>query len=554
MDTLQDKINFILNSKSLEEVQKQGIMPDPNSDEGYYFISYSHKDYKVVFPYILKLLESGINLWYDRGLENGESWIKFVKKKVYSFSCKGIIYFVSKNCLHSDSLNKEYNLSSKYKKSSLIISLPDIEPFFIVIDSFFSNNKDISPKLLKEAEVTDEIYNSLNISLDEKIFLKSILSIKSNVLLEISNTSLDEIKEQIKNIPSPKLFKYSKDEPMGDENNEYLLSYCRDISIKKVSIPQKIKIKGETKPVSGIGVGSFANFRFLEEVSLPINWKNIQDYAFYNCVNLTKVDLAKTENGRIEMSAFDNCINLKYLFVPNNVSLIGKSEYLETIEFEKGDDAFFLLKDSPNLKTIIVNSLEIIQDEALANCQNLINFTIPDNCYSIRYRAFYNCKSLESINLPNGLKCIYPQAFKNCIKIKNIIDEAKNLTIETEAFSNLKSLESLVLNDVSLIDKDAFYGCSSLQKIELKHPKEIHLSSSSFNDCLNLKTAIIDTKKLIVIENKIKNSKRLTYIDEVIPTLDTIYLTSQKIKVSSAFKRVESDLTNYHKFIRIENK
>ena len=146
--------------------------------------------------------------------------------------------------------------------------------------------------------------------------------------------------------------------------------------------------------------------------------------------------------------------------------------------------------------------------------------------------------------------------FRLCftIKIKNIIDEAKNLTIETEAFSNLKSLESLVLNDVSLIDKDAFYGCSSLRKIELKHPKEIHLSSSSFNYCLKLKTAIIDTKKLIVIENKIKNSKRLTYIDEVIPTLDTIYLTSQKIKVSSAFKQVESDLTNYRKFIRIENK
>ena len=86
MYTLTEKIKLILDSKSIEEVQAKSIMPETRITNDYYFISYSHKDYKLVFPLILELLEKGLNIWYDRGLENGLSWLDYVKKKVYSYA------------------------------------------------------------------------------------------------------------------------------------------------------------------------------------------------------------------------------------------------------------------------------------------------------------------------------------------------------------------------------------------------------------------------------------------------------------------------------------
>ena len=81
--SIYEKIKFIENSTSLEQVQKSGILPDPDAQKGYYFISYSHKDYKIVFRHVLRLLEQGVNLWYDRGLEAGKSWRDDVKKKIF---------------------------------------------------------------------------------------------------------------------------------------------------------------------------------------------------------------------------------------------------------------------------------------------------------------------------------------------------------------------------------------------------------------------------------------------------------------------------------------
>ena len=85
MYTLSEKIEIIQNAGSLREVQDSGIMPDPDAGEGYYFISYSHKDYKQVFCAVLSLQNEGLKLWYDRGLETGKSWLKDVKRRLYSY-------------------------------------------------------------------------------------------------------------------------------------------------------------------------------------------------------------------------------------------------------------------------------------------------------------------------------------------------------------------------------------------------------------------------------------------------------------------------------------
>ena len=58
--SVEERLELIRNSKSLREVQNAGVMPEPDSGEGYYFISYSHKDYKQVFESILGLQNENI--------------------------------------------------------------------------------------------------------------------------------------------------------------------------------------------------------------------------------------------------------------------------------------------------------------------------------------------------------------------------------------------------------------------------------------------------------------------------------------------------------------
>lgn len=69
MLSLQEKLFIIDNSNSLLELNKE-VLPTVHK-QNYYFVSYSHKDYKKVMKDILLLQECGINIWYDSDMHIG---------------------------------------------------------------------------------------------------------------------------------------------------------------------------------------------------------------------------------------------------------------------------------------------------------------------------------------------------------------------------------------------------------------------------------------------------------------------------------------------------
>ena len=111
MYSIEEKLQIIRDSSSLNDILSQNIMPDPDSGEGYYFVSYSHKDYKEVLTVILQLRELGIKIWYDRGLETGKSWSEEVKRRIFSYHCKGVMFFASERFFASDSTLQEYKMT-----------------------------------------------------------------------------------------------------------------------------------------------------------------------------------------------------------------------------------------------------------------------------------------------------------------------------------------------------------------------------------------------------------------------------------------------------------
>ncbi len=73
-----------------------------NEFDDYVFVSYSHKDWKVVYPVVLKWLQNGYNVHIDLSFKyNNENWVEQMQNNIISASCKLAVFFFSENYCYS---------------------------------------------------------------------------------------------------------------------------------------------------------------------------------------------------------------------------------------------------------------------------------------------------------------------------------------------------------------------------------------------------------------------------------------------------------------------
>jgi hypothetical protein len=160
--------------------------------------------------------------------------------------------------------------------------------------------------------------------------------------------------------------------------------------------------------------------------------KEIGDYAFYDCVDLTSISLPeglKTIGGY----AFRGCTSLESVELP---------EGLETI----GEYAFA----SGGLKSV----------------------TIPEGVTTIGDDAFYECISLESVNLPEDLETIGGATFYTCISLESVELPEVLETIGSFAFANTGLTSVTIPKEVTTIDVYAFAWSTALTDITLEWTTE----------------------------------------------------------------------------------
>ena len=106
--------------------------------------------------------------------------------------------------------------------------------------------------------------------------------------------------------------------------------------------------------------------------------------------------------------------------------------------------------------------------------------------------AFYGCSALKSITLPSSISSISYYAFKSC----TVLEEVKNFEntsieiLQDEIFRGT-SLKSIVLpRTVTLINNNAFYGCSSLREIAI--PESLtKINGGAFYGCSSLREVVL---------------------------------------------------------------
>ena len=257
--------------------------------------------------------------------------------------------------------------------------------------------------------------------------------------------------------------------------------------------------------VSGIGDCKDTDI-FIPEVHNELPVKAIDNFAFYECKDLTSITLPAciTAIGR---EAFSGCVRLESIAIPDGVETIGERAF----------------SNCRNLTLMVLpKSLTKIGDSVFSNCESLVDLTIPfvgasrdatnaDNTTHFFYifgtseenipasvkrvtvtggpvlaSAFFKCQSLTSVVLPDDLTAIADQTFSNCAELTSIIIPARVTSIGNSAFVNCPKLTSIVIpKEVTSIGKRAFGRCRGLTSIRI--PKNVtEIGDEAFDSCSGL--------------------------------------------------------------------
>ncbi|MCH5258281.1 MAG: leucine-rich repeat protein [Lachnospiraceae bacterium] len=165
----------------------------------------------------------------------------------------------------------------------------------------------------------------------------------------------------------------------------------------------------------------------------------------------------------------------------NDVVYIPKYIGTNNTQTSKQDDEGYLLASSGDSITS-TQHIERIGNYAFADNGVLVNIELPDWLQEIGVGVFMNCVYLQSVNIP-FLKAVPDAAFRNCASLRTVNwwqEGGKSsglLTVGVEAFYGTGITENMSGQGiikfpigVSKISDAAFYGCTSLQRIEFDAP------------------------------------------------------------------------------------
>lgn len=175
-----------------------------------------------------------------------------------------------------------------------------------------------------------------------------------------------------------------------------------------------------------------------------------------------------------------------------------------------------------------------IASNAFQNCMNLKQITLPNSLKAIGSNAFENCSSLTKFALPKGLEKTGYGIFKNCTSLKEINFDKETTKLPDRLFSECSSLKVITLPDnitytgakllencdatlychadsetaISLIDREIPFktiGTSgSSSKEQVLNTKESYFEQNTANGMIDytVKYAINETSASSDLENK----------------------------------------------------
>lgn len=286
-----------------------------------------------------------------------------------------------------------------------------------------------------------------------------------------------------------------------------------------------------------IGLRAFDSNAFIKEIDFSncTQLTDIKDYAFVNCINLSKITFSESlqtiglyafqkcnslqtitlTEGLIAISsgAFSDCKLLSTVVIQaNNIVCLNSTNIfkgcnLSSIVFSNNTvvptGLFCGATFAEGFTLVIPNYIQEIGENAFksSNLRNLVfedTKSKPSALASIGKQAFAECKYLENFTLPLSLKVIEEKAFFSCYSITEILIPNTVTRLWTGAFAGCILLEDITLsNAISEVGGNIFEDCIELESIEIPSGSWA-IGNAMFKDCIALSNVkIADTVTLV---------------------------------------------------------
>ncbi|MCR5600848.1 MAG: leucine-rich repeat protein [Ruminococcus sp.] len=293
------------------------------------------------------------------------------------------------------------------------------------------------------------------------------------------------------------------------------------------------------------------------ELNIPDTVVKVDDYAFNNCSELTKIYVPASV--KYFPDSIEGCSSLEAVNVAK-----GNEKYssINGVLIEDNSLLKYFPPNHPDTSYIVPESIKYIGNCAFYDCDKLVSITFPDSLEMIFNSAFEKCDKLNNVMIPDSVTHIHDMAFYNCkglrkivfsknlihfgsnvlydtpwlryypngpvycgsafYEMRGILSDYPNVTIKDgikciadNAFDHNIFIESVTLPDsIVQIGSRAFSGCSSLKSVNI--PKGTTLEyDSTFYGCSSLENIILAPDATTIISHEFESCNSLKNV--VIP-------------------------------------
>ena len=520
--TIEEQIDYklaIINeSRCLSEILYI-YLPDVHSEK-YYFVSYSHENYKEVYKDIFALEKEGVNIWYDKGMPAGQDWLKTAEDHIEPYECMGILFYISEEALMSPAIFDEIKYCYESGKPFIAITIP-------FKHDYIYQGENVKGKFLTVDKMVDVLLEN-GCPLDKKKANDIKKAFNPRIIaLDINQPATNKKPSIEANMPKQSLLTFVSDE----KGQRYIVTSLNDTNARVVN-------KADV---------TFAMKKFIDSVK--------EQYEKFNP--------PPTEEEKKKPRPIGPRINI------NNGSIVSDANHDDGL-FDPAGAKSDVIVGSSRLSTILSRSIlsykSDVFDEyggifslgecAFANCRRLetLEMIVPA---IIGRHCFYNCTRLEKVHFFDYFRGGYPgyyiheSAFENCQNLKEI-DLSKVARINKNAFMGCSSLTSVDLSSLRVLEEGAFLNCSSLMQVIFNHnlngeqlmkqvfmPEEKNkkddtegpkfIKENTFKGCSSLKELVIPSSIKTIAANAFAESGIETlYIPTSIENLDGAPFTKMR--------------------------
>ena len=383
------------------------------AEKDYIFINYSRKDLPKIAPIVEEMRANGYQVWYDANIQPGKDWPDYIAAHIKN--CAVCVAFHSQTSRDSPHCREEIHYALKHGKTVISVYLEDVT---------LKEGLDMQLTRFQSVRYANpaELLETLRQSPDFERCGGEVPELSQNLSVKTA------LKEDGRRIFAGFKFLIRK---VYIQLAVIFLSFV---------ILTALVIYGRQTPICYLDSDGV-----LDIISPPFLNVKMTDYSYYThnfnpppwASKVTLVQCAVIRKGvtYIGTSSFEQCQNMKFVFIPEGVTSIGRSAFslcssLETISFP--------------------DSLEILDTFALSHCSRLKSVSFPSNVTEIGSYAFSDCSALKQVQFSDGIRKIKYNAFEGCTALEKIT----------------------IPNSIRVIENTAFSGCSNLKTVHIQYDPE----------------------------------------------------------------------------------